>query len=265
MSDHPFRPLGLPGPRPRKWSLTPRCLCLSRRGSSWDTTAVAQRLCGPQLARSRPARCSRSASPMLRMAVGLDRATRRPVSGLLSTAAAEVLDDERRRYCRILFAGCDLQPPPHRPVWSTFESLVSGHGSFPKSPIHFLVVCSCDVTSANPMIEPDCVSASGQAQIRPCNHVEVVTLPRRYVGQSRSARSCTQCARSEQEQRSRQSKWAGVSWPRDDDHERDAAGATGLTLVRTTRHAVTPARTRRFAHSFVRWRGKRHGSASSWN
>ena len=36
VSDHPFRPLGLPGPRPRMWSLTPRCLCLSRRGSSWD-------------------------------------------------------------------------------------------------------------------------------------------------------------------------------------------------------------------------------------
>ena len=33
---------------------------------------------------------------------------------------------------------------------------------------HFLVSCLCDVTSAKPMTEPDCVSASGQAQIRPC-------------------------------------------------------------------------------------------------
>ena len=46
----------------------------------------------------------------------------------------EVLDDgQRRRYCRIIFAGCDSQPPPHRPMWSTFESAVSGHGSFPTS------------------------------------------------------------------------------------------------------------------------------------
>ncbi len=46
----------------------------------------------------------------------------------------EVLDDgRRRRYCRIIFAGCSSQPPPHRPMWSTFESAVSGHGSFPTS------------------------------------------------------------------------------------------------------------------------------------
>lgn len=44
----------------------------------------------------------------------------------------EVLDDgRRRRYCRIIFAGCSSQPPPHRPMWSTFGSAVSDHGSFP--------------------------------------------------------------------------------------------------------------------------------------
>ena len=127
MSDHPFRPLGLPGPRPRKWSLTPRCLCLSRRGSSSGRVRPgghrrsadprreqrpSRSDCAARNSRAQgAARCSRSASPMLRMAVGLDRATRRPVSGLLSTAAAEVLDDdERRRYCLIIFAGCELQP-----------------------------------------------------------------------------------------------------------------------------------------------------------
>ena len=197
------------------------------------------------------------------MAVGLDRATRRPVSGLLSTAAAEVLDDdERRRYLLIISVGCRLQPPPHRPVWSTFESLVSGHGSFPKSPIHFLVVCSCDVTSANPMIEPDCVSASGQVQIRPCNHVEVVTLPRRYAGQCRCARSCTQCARSKREQpQHRRSEWAGVSWPTVGDHVRGAAGGTGLARGRRTSSAAVLAQTHRSAHSFARWRGRPHASA----
>ena len=34
VSDHAIWPLGLPSPRPRRWSLTPRCLCLSRNGSS---------------------------------------------------------------------------------------------------------------------------------------------------------------------------------------------------------------------------------------
>ena len=42
-----------------------------------------------------------------------------------------MLDDGRqRRYCLIIFAGCSSQPPPHRPMWSTFESAVSGHDSF---------------------------------------------------------------------------------------------------------------------------------------
>ena len=50
----------------------------------------------------------------------------------LSTARTEVLDDSRqRRYCRIIFGGCCSQPPPHRPLWSTFGSAVSDHGSFP--------------------------------------------------------------------------------------------------------------------------------------
>jgi len=56
------------------------------------------------------------------------------VSWQLSTARMEVLDDgRRRRYCRIIFAGCCSQPPLHRPVWSTFEPAVSDHGSFPNS------------------------------------------------------------------------------------------------------------------------------------
>ena len=46
----------------------------------------------------------------------------------------KVLDDlSQRRYCRIIFAGCSSQPPPHRSMWSMFESAVSGHGSFATS------------------------------------------------------------------------------------------------------------------------------------
>jgi hypothetical protein len=91
------------------------------------------------------------------------------VSWQLSTARTEVLDDGRqRRYCLNIFAGCSSQPPPHRLMWSTFESAVSGHGSFPNSQATFLVVCSWDVTSAKPITESDCASVPGQAQIRPC-------------------------------------------------------------------------------------------------
>jgi hypothetical protein len=34
-----------------------------------------------------------------------------------------------------------------------------------------------------------------------------------------------------EQQRHRRSEWAGVSWPRDDDHERGAAGGTGFALA----------------------------------
>ena len=38
----------------------------------------------------------------------------------MSTASREPLDDARRqRYCRIVFDGCDPQPPSHRPMLST--------------------------------------------------------------------------------------------------------------------------------------------------
>ena len=68
----------------------------------------------------------------------------------------------------MIFAGCSSQPPPHRPMWSMFESAVSDHGSFLTSRTHFLVVPSCDVTSAKLTTESDCASVSGQAQVRPC-------------------------------------------------------------------------------------------------
>jgi hypothetical protein len=98
VSDHAIWPLGLPSARPRRWSLTPRCLCLSRsrsssdacvramskaRGSASSTPAVARRLCGSQLARSRRSAPQRFAPPALRAADGLDRASRDPFSATI--------------------------------------------------------------------------------------------------------------------------------------------------------------------------------------
>jgi hypothetical protein len=44
---------------------------------------------------------------------------------------------------------------------------------------------------------------------------------------------------------------AGVSWPKDDDHERDAAGGVGLELTSRTTGAMATAQTPRFV-AFVR-------------
>ena len=72
--------------------------------------------------------------PRLRAAGGLDHARREPLPATIDGRHTEVRDDvEGRRYSLIIFAGCSLQPPPHRPMWSTFESAVSGHDSFPTS------------------------------------------------------------------------------------------------------------------------------------
>ena len=71
-----------------------------------------------------------SAPPALRAADGLDRASRdpslgnyrRPIHKCLTTCTSGAT-----------FESSSLaapQPPPHRPMWSTFESAVSGHNSF---------------------------------------------------------------------------------------------------------------------------------------
>jgi len=76
------------------------------------------------------------------------------------------------------------QPPPHRPMWSTFESAVSGHGPFPTSKATPLVVCSCDVTSAKPD-KPNRTALRSQARRRSgrSTHVGIITLPRRHACQ----------------------------------------------------------------------------------
>ena len=120
------------------------------------------------------------------------------MSWQLSTATTEVLDDgRRRRYCRIIFVGCHLQPPPHRPMWSTFESAVSGHGSFPTS--QTTSWSSVRATSRPRNRRPNRTALRPQAGRRSdrAPHVQIITLPRRYACQKsmrremRSARPFT--------------------------------------------------------------------------
>ena len=99
------------------------------------------------------------------------------MSWQLSTARMEVLDDGRqRRYCQNIFVGCCSQPPPHRPMWSMFKSAVADHGSFPLlKPL--LVVCWCDVTSANR--QPNRTALRSQARRRSdrARHVQSSRCP----------------------------------------------------------------------------------------
>lgn len=120
------------------------------------------------------------------------------MSWQLSTATTEVLDDGRcRRYCLIIFAGCSSQPPPHRPMWSTFESAVSGHGSFPTSQTTCWL--SVRATSRPRNRQPNRTALRSQAKRRSDRalQVQIITLPRRYACQKsmrremRSARPLT--------------------------------------------------------------------------
>ena len=141
-------------------------------------------------------------------------------SGQLSTAAAEVLDDgQRRRYCLIIFAGCDSRPPPHRPMWSTFESAVSGHGSFPTSQATSWF--SVRATSCPRNRRPNRTALRPQARRRSARAtpIEIIALPRRHACQT-SMRQEPHPVRPfplRTNRRHRRSEWAGVSWPKDDD------------------------------------------------
>ena len=114
--------------------------------------------------------------------------------------------------------------------------------------------------------ESDCASVPGQAQIRPCttrpNHRAATAVRLSEVDASGDALSAPI---HREQQRHRRSEWAGVSWPKDDDAERDAAGGIGFALVRRTAEATPTARTRRFARSFAPWRARPHAIASNCN
>jgi hypothetical protein len=109
----------------------------------------------------------------------------------------EVLDDDRqRRYCRIIFAGRDTRLPPHRPMWSRFESSVPGHGSFPTT--SSLPWSSVRATSRPRSRRSNRTALRSQARRSSARatRIEIVTLSRQYAGQRRCVGSRTQCARS---------------------------------------------------------------------
>ena len=127
-----------------------------------------------------------SAPPALRAADGLDRASHEPFRRQSSTAAAEALDDsQRRRYCLIIFAGCDSQPPPHRPVWNRSNRRSQ---TTIRSPI-------LNSLAGRLFVRRHVRATDGRTGLRvglrpgpdPAmpTHRQLVTLPRRYAGQCR--------------------------------------------------------------------------------
>ena len=172
-----------------------------------------------------------------------------------------MLDDvERRRYCLIIFAGCTVSPlhiarcgaHSDRRSQATIRSpLLNPHPGrlFVRRHVR------------KPTIEPDCLSASGQVQIRQSqsSRCHGGTLVRsRCVGRS------AQRAHHREQQRHRRSEWAGVSWPKDDRDERGAADGTGLARRQGTPDVPRTPQALHFARSSVPWRGRLRVSALNW-
>lgn len=178
-----------------------------------------------------------------------------------------MLDDvQRRRYCLIIFAGCTRGPPPTSPG---VEHVRIG-GFRPRFVLHFstrfLVICSCDVTSAKPTTDSDYGSVPGQAQIRPCihtsNHHAATAVRLSEVDASGDALSAPiHC----EQQRHRRSEWAGLSWPTDDRDEGGADDDIGYAGNRGTAPTMPARTTMPFARSFGCSRARPHASASSEN
>jgi hypothetical protein len=82
---------------------------------------------------------------------------------------------------------------------------------------------------------------------------------------SRCVGRCAQRAHHREPQPHRRSEWAGVSWPEDDDHERDAAGGGALARRQGMPHRPITPQMLRSVLSFARWRARPHVSASSEN
>jgi hypothetical protein len=138
---------------------------------------------------------------------------------------------------------------------------------FPYFSSRFLVVCPCDVTSAKPITESDCASVPGQAQVRSCNIIEVITLPRPHACQMSMRREPhpVRPIRCERNDDIDAQNWQAYHGRATTIPNGDAAGGTGFAPVRKTVDAVALAQTRRFARSFAPWRDSPHASASSWN
>ncbi len=155
-------------------------------------------------------------------------------------------------------------PLPHRPMWSTFGSAVSDPGSLPLlKPLPGCPFVRRHVRGTDNRIglrfgpRPGADPTVHQTS----NHHAATAIRLSEVDTSGDALSAPI---HREQQRHRRSEWAGVSWPKDDDHQRDAAGGIGFALVQGTSDVASTPRTTRFARSFAPWRGRPHASASSW-
>jgi hypothetical protein len=171
--------------------------------------------------------------------------------------AALLSDHLRRLRLAVPSASTDVEP---------IESTVPDHGSFPLSS-SFLpgrLPARRHVRDVNDRI-------GLRVRLRPradplVQHiVEVVTLPRWYACQVSMRQEPHSVLPISRRTPHRLSAWAGVSWPKDDDHERNAAGVSGHGPARRTANAAAAPRTHRFAPSYARWRDRRRASASRPN
>jgi hypothetical protein len=92
--------------------------------------------------------------------------------------------------------------------------------------------CSCDVTSAKPITEIGLRFGPGPGADPTVHHTSnhhAATAVR--LSEVDAAGDALSAPIQHEQQRHRRSEWAGVSWPKDDDHERDAAGGIGLDLA----------------------------------
>jgi hypothetical protein len=130
---------------------------------------------------------------------------------------------------------------------------------------HFLVVPSCDVSPLNR--QPNRTALRSQARrrsdraARP-NHHAATAVRLSEVDASGDALSAPITVNK---QRHRRSEWAGVSWPKDDDREPDAAGGGALARKQGKPHTPIPPQMLRSVRLFARWRARPHVSASSEN
>ena len=108
-----------------------------------------------------------------------------------ATRSLAAIDGPKRKCLTMVGGGVNVGSSSLAVVRSPFRIARCGARSDRRSQIPvrshfsnpFLVVCSCDVTSAKLTTESDCASVSGQAQIRPCTTRPIITLPRRYACQ----------------------------------------------------------------------------------